>query len=88
MKHQLRPRTRRRLVRTRPNSHRLEDLFGFSYLRPEMRDGLRLLAYNDLFWEYVDQLRVLEEKKVAIQQYMNAIVKRVQKEMNKKGEKA
>jgi hypothetical protein len=48
-------------------------------LPPGAREALRLVVDNDLFWEYVEQLKVLEEKKRAIHSYMSTILKRIQK---------
>jgi len=80
MKGHVRARRRGRVFEYNPLS-----LGGYD-LPPQAREGIQKLVDNDLFWEYVDQLRVLKEKQQAIQGYMDTIIKRIQREL-KEGRK-
>lgn len=53
-------------------------------LPPDAREKIQQILDNDLFWEYAEQLRVLEEKKQAINSYMDAIVKKIGGKRGKK----
>lgn len=61
--------------------------FGGYELPPNARGALQDLIDNDLFWEYAEEMKVLEEKKRAVSGYMDTILKRIQKKNKKKGEK-